>query len=43
MKILVINGADIKGGAAKVGYELGKGLRDRARRISFRSKAKCYN
>jgi hypothetical protein len=42
MKILIINGADIKGGAAKVGYHLAQGLRDRARSISFRIQAKCY-
>jgi hypothetical protein len=36
MKILLINSADIKGGAAKVGYHLAQGLRDRARSLSFR-------
>jgi glycosyltransferase involved in cell wall biosynthesis len=35
MKILIINGPDIKGGAAKVGYELAKGLRDRAHEVTY--------
>lgn len=35
MKILLINAADIKGGAAKVGYHLGKGLRDRAHDVTY--------
>ncbi|AFZ44912.1 glycosyl transferase group 1 [Halothece sp. PCC 7418] len=35
MKILLINSADIKGGAAKVGYHLGQGLRDRAHEVTY--------
>lgn len=35
MKILIINGADIKGGAAKVGYDLAKGLRDRDHEVTY--------
>ena len=35
MNILVINAADIKGGAAKVGYDLARGLRDRAHEVTY--------
>ncbi len=35
MKILVINAADIKGGAAKVGYDLAQGLLDRAHEVTY--------
>jgi len=35
MKILIINAADIKGGAAKVGYYLGQGLRDRGHDVTY--------
>lgn len=35
MKILLINSADVKGGAAKVGYHLAQGLRDRAHDITY--------
>lgn len=35
MKILIINAADIKGGAAKVGYYLAKGLHERGHEVVY--------